>query len=153
MINMAVPHLGQSGHRALALLLLCRRECKPLSPSTPLESSHCKLGKLFNIAHRNPSVRSVRTCAPTNWKSTMSRRRPSPVAKAHIHQRIGWRLAPPTPNDMVVRTCPHAIAPDLGPICSIGGFSLICQNLTVAANRKPACAFCRRERMLPSVIG
>jgi hypothetical protein len=64
MINMAVPHLGQSGHRALALLLLCRRECKPLSPSTPLESSHCKLGKLFNIAHRNPSVRSVRTCAP-----------------------------------------------------------------------------------------
>ena len=34
MINMAVPHLGQSGHRALALLLLCRRECKPLSPST-----------------------------------------------------------------------------------------------------------------------
>jgi hypothetical protein len=72
-------------------------------------------------------------------------RRPPPVAKAHIYPKELFPIVAPKPKcgcgKDFVRT---ALALDLGPICSIGGLSLIRQNLTVAANRKPAHACCWR---------
>ena len=61
-----------------------------------------------DIAQAKPSVaRCPDVCRYKLEKAQMCRRRPSSVAKAHTHQRIDWRLAPRTPNEFVVRSCPH----------------------------------------------
>jgi hypothetical protein len=105
------------------------------------------LGKLFDIAQ------AIRPCAeakekkakPSGGHSTRrlaKGRRPPPAAKAHIYPKELFPIAAPTPNPDVVRTLSRtALALDLGPICSIGGFSLICQNLTAGAG--PASAIGR----------